>query len=664
MTENKHNQPGEDPRERFRRLLEEAEKAEKEATIPFEVDAPEATQSTVLGEAELKTPSTDVSGDRDGLSTSLEESPLNWEEFSEDVLTPGGPFDETPTSAQQLSDTPPPPMLGTTPHVSPPAVDTRGMPLPRRVDEIDVDATRVSPAAYEPRYKKKPVVPPTKKAPQIKPGRPKSGKKKINIENWTGCFLRMSILGLFGFAIIGIVSGSLMLFWYYSIIKAEDWPDVGELYQRTSQFETTRILDRNGNLLYEIMDPSAGRRSYVPLDEISPYLIAATLATEDKEFYSHPGFDPMAIVRAFGQNLSSGDTVSGASTITQQLAKSLFLTSEERAQGTYSRKVKEALLAAELTRLYTKDEILELYVNEIYYGNLTYGIEAASQTYFGKSAKNLNLAQASFLAGLPQLPGIYDIYTNREATLSRHQDVLLLIFQTSQEQGCIYVSNNPQPICIEAGKAAEAAKEIEEYEFSPPDIKIRYPHWVNFVRGQLEEQFDPQTIYRSGFTVYTTLDPGLQDAAIQVVQDQINLLADRHVTNGALVAIRPASGEILAMVGSADFYNESIDGQVNMAISPRQPGSSIKPITYLAAFERGWTPSTLLWDVRSEFPPSGDPNDPRDPYVPVNYDERYHGPVTVRAALANSYNIPAVKTLQFVGIYDNPSTPDEDGMIA
>ena len=443
------------------------------------------------------------------------------------------------------------------------------------------------------------------------------------------------------------------------------WPDVGELYQRTSQFETTRILDRNGDLLYEILDPNAGRRSYVTLDEISPYVLASTIATEDKFFYIHPGFSVISIARAFWQNLSAGGTVvSGASTITQQLAKSLFLSSDERAQGTYSRKVKEALLAAELTRLYTKDEIIELYLNEIYFGNLSYGIEAASQTYFGVSAAQLNLAQASFLVGLPQLPGIYDIYTNREATIQRHQDVLLLMFQASQEQGCIQVSNNPQPICIEPGEAAAAAQEIENYDFNPPFTEIRYPHWVNYVRSLLESQYDPQIIYRSGFSVHTTLDPELQNSAEEIVRDQLEALSDLHVTNGALVTIKPSTGEILAMVGSADFNNELIDGQVNMAISPRQPGSSIKPLTYIAAFEKGWTPSTLIWDVYSEFPPSGDPNDPSPPYIPVNYDGTFHGPVTVRSALANSYNIPAVKALQFVGINDDPDTNESDGFLA
>jgi membrane peptidoglycan carboxypeptidase len=217
---------------------------------------------------------------------------------------------------------------------------------------------------------------------------------------------------------------------------------------------------------------------------------------------------------------------------------------------------------------------------------------------------------------------------------------------------------------VDAPAATTAAAEIAQHTFKSPDINVRYPHWVQYVREQLEAQYDPQTIYRSGFTVYTTLDPGLQDAAQALVAQQVATLADRNVTNGALVAIKPTTGEILALVGSADFYNEAIDGQVNMATSPtRQPGSSIKPFTYLAAFEKGWTPSTLIWDVPSEFPPSGDPNDPREPYKPVNYDEKFHGPVTVRTALANSFNIPAVKALEFVGVFDDPNTPAQDGLV-
>jgi membrane peptidoglycan carboxypeptidase len=236
--------------------------------------------------------------------------------------------------------------------------------------------------------------------------------------------------------------------------------------------------------------------------------------------------------------------------------------------------------------------------------------------------------------------------------------------QTSEEQGCIYVSNSQQPICVSPEDAGAAAADLYNHTFTPVTFPIRFPHWVFYIRSELESLFDPQTIYRSGFTVHTTLDPQLQEKAQDIVQTQVEQLADRRVSNGALVAIRPNTGEILAMVGSADFFNEEIDGQVNMAIRPRQPGSAFKPITYTAAFEKGWTPATLIWDVPSEFPPSGNPADPRPPYKPVNYDERFHGPVTARSALANSYNVPAVKTLDYVGIYDNPNTAQEEGVVA
>ncbi len=476
-----------------------------------------------------------------------------------------------------------------------------------------------------------------------------------------GCALRVSLISLFGLVILALCGVSILVFQYYSI--ARTLPDIRDLRQRASQFETTRILDRNGNILYEILDPKAGRRTYVTLDKVSPFMVAATVATEDKGFYSHPGVDLFAIARALWQNYQSGDTVSGASTITQQLARTLLFSPEERGERTYQRKLREAILATEITRRYSKDEILELYLNEIYYGNLAYGVEAAAETYFGTTAANLTLGQAAFLAGLPQAPSVYDVYTNRELTFKRQEDVLVLMYQASQEEGCIYVSNNPQPVCLDPVKITNAANELKNYEFHSPDVQIRYPHWVNYVRSILESQYDSQTIYRSGFTVYTTLDPGLQDLAQKDVHDQVEALKDNHANDGALVALRPATGEILAMVGSADFYNDAISGQVNMAVSPRQPGSSIKPVTYLAAFEKGWTPATLIWDVPSEFPPSGRVDDTRPPYKPVNYDSRFHGPVTVRTALANSYNVPAVKTLDFVGIYGDPDNPGQGGFI-
>ena len=488
-------------------------------------------------------------------------------------------------------------------------------------------------------------------------------------ENWFGRFGGQSraclIWGIIGVLLTGFIFvtgvGSFLLFQYYSI--ARTLPSVDDLRQKASQFETTHIYDRNGNLIYEIVDPNAGRRTYVKLNDISPYVLAATIATEDKNFYTNPGFDPIGIVRAMLQNYTSGETVSGASTITQQLARTLLLSPEERGQITVQRKAREIVLAAEITRNYSKDDILELYLNEIFYGHLAYGIEAAAETYFNTTADQLNLAQASFLAGLPQAPAIYDIFSNREGTLLRNKDVLNLIYQESKASNCIYVSNSELPICVSLDDAVAAAQEVENYSFQPRTFNFPFPHWVTYIIQQLEEKYDAQTIYRSGFKVYTTLDPDLQNYAQQSVRRQVDLLADKHATDGALVAIRPQTGEILAMVGSADFFNDAIAGQVNMSLAPRQPGSSIKPLTYAAAFEKGWTPATLLWDVPSEFPPSGDVSDTRPPYKPVNYDGKFHGPVLARIALGSSYNIPAVKTLNFIGIYDDPKTPAADGFI-
>lgn len=533
---------------------------------------------------------------------------------------------------------------------SPPPPGDEDMPLPERVPERDLGATQVSPVAYH--------IPAAPR--ELTPNGPE-GPFWRRLGPTAGCAVRMAIIGLFALIAILIAVLSFGVYQYYAV--ASTLPSVEDLQSKAAQFETTRILDREGNLLYEILDPQAGRRTYVPLEEISPFMVAAIIATEDSQFYSHPGFDPAAIARAYYQNYQGNDTVSGASTITQQIARNLLFTPEERSQQTALRKIREIMLAQEITRRYTKDEILELYLNQIYYGNLAYGVEAAAETYFGTSAEQLTLGQAAFLAGLVQAPSVYDIFSNKEATLARLHQVLTLMILTSEQQGCIYVSNSPQEICVSPEAAGIAAAEIEGTDFEQPKIDIRFPHWVTFIREQLEERFDPQTIYRSGFTVHTTLDPGLQERGQQLVREQVETLVDKRASNGALVAIEPRTGEILAMVGSADFYNDEIDGQVNMSIRPRQPGSSIKPLTYTAAFEKGWTPATLIWDVPSEFPPSGNPNDPREPYEPVNYDEEFHGPVTVRSALANSYNVPAVKTLNFVGIYDDPATPDVEGFI-
>ncbi len=548
-----------------------------------------------------------------------------------------------------------PPSLGADKYYRP-ALDKDNMPLPRRVNEMDMDGTRVTPAAYQPTRSQPPVEPaPPAQVEHSTKGRPPISRPHP-LKNM-GCLLRGMIVAVFVAVFLGLAGGSYFVYKYYQV--ASDLPDVGDLRNRASQFETTRILDRNGQTLYEILDPTAGRRTYISLSQISPNLLAATISTEDREFYTHPGFDLFAMLRALWQNYQSGGTVSGASTITQQLARALILSPEERAERTYTRKAREIILAAEITRRYSKDEILELYLNEIYYGNLAYGVEAAAETYFGKSAKDLTLGEASFLAGLPQSPAVYDIYTNAEATLIRQQQVLVLMFEMSSKQGCIQVSNSETPVCVDPVLATQAADAMKIYPFRPPSFDAKYPHWVNFVRAQLEEQYDAQTIYRSGFVVYTTIDPAMQDAAQQLVTNQVAAMVNNNTQNGALVAMRPATGEILAMVGSPDFNNDAISGQINMATSPtRQPGSSIKPFTYLAAFEKGWTPSTLIWDVPTQFPDGANP-----PYEPRNYDGKFHGGLSVRLALANSFNIPAVKALEFVGIYDDPNTAEKDGLI-
>ena len=295
-----------------------------------------------------------------------------------------------------------------------------------------------------------------------------------------------------------------------------------------------------------------------------------------------------------------------------------------------------------MTRRYTKDQVLELYLNEINYGNLAYGIEAASETYFNKPASDLNLAEASFLAGLPQAPAVYNIYTDRDTTLARQKQVLDLMLA----QGCTKVSTRPDPVCVTGNDVRDAIVSTRNYPFTAPVNNARFPHWTNYIRQELESLYGAQALYRSGFNVYTTLDPNLQTMAEKQVSDQIDAIGQaHHVTNGALLAMRPATGEVLAMVGSHDF-NDPQDGQINMTLRARQPGSSIKPLTYALAFEKGWTPSTLIWDVPTDFPDGSNP-----PYQPVNYDGQFHGPVRMRIALANSFNIPAVKAMQFDGIY-------------
>jgi len=406
---------------------------------------------------------------------------------------------------------------------------------------------------------------------------------------------------------------------------ASSLPSPQELYQRTTPFKSTKIYDRRGRLLFEIFDPTGGRRTVVPYAQIPRVVIDSTIATEDATFFSNPGFSPVAIAKALYRDLRARDIVYGASGITQQLVKNIFLTRER----TFSRKIKEAILAAEVTRRYSKEEILEIYLNEVYYGNLAYGIGAAAETYFGKRVSELNLAEAALLAGMLQSPAIYDPYTDPGTTLDRRNVVLGLMRENgyiTQEQ---YRATVDQPL-----------------QLVPRQTILEAPHMVVYVREQLEQAYGTEVLYRGGLQVYTTLDLDMQHLAEQVAREKVAELRKGKASNAALVAMDPQTGDVLAMLGSVDFYDTSIAGQVNVARSLRQPGSAIKPFTYLTAMEKlGWGPGTLVMDVVQSFPDGANP-----PYKPRNYDDKEYGPTNVRMALANSRNIPAVATLNQVGL--------------
>ncbi|MCL5959509.1 MAG: PBP1A family penicillin-binding protein, partial [Chloroflexi bacterium] len=425
------------------------------------------------------------------------------------------------------------------------------------------------------------------------------------------------------FLVLAGAGSAFAVYTYYS----RDLPRIDRLGGNT--FETTKIYDRKGNLLYEVYDAKEGKRTYVTLQEISPSVIAATIATEDANFYSNSGVDPRAVLRAAYIELA-GKGSSGASTITQQLVRNVVLTNE-KYERTFSRKIREAILAMEFSRTYSKDKILEMYLNEVYYGNQSYGIDAAAQSYFGKLAKDLDLAESSMLAGLPQAPTTYDPTKNLPVAKERQKIVLGLMVK----QGY-----------ITAEQAVQA--EAEELRFVEQTTDIRAPHFVMYVKEVLEQKYGPEVVNRGGLSVFTSIDLDFQAAAEEIVRDQVEQLQDYNAHNGALVAMKPETGEILAMVGSADYNDKDIDGQVNMATWERQPGSAFKPITFLTAFKKGWSPATVVSDVKTEF----STGDGSKPYAPQNYDRKFHGPVSLRVALANSLNIPAVKALQYAGLED------------
>lgn len=386
---------------------------------------------------------------------------------------------------------------------------------------------------------------------------------------------------------------------------------------------STKIYDRNGILLYQIY--SGENRTLVDLNQLPKYVAEATIAIEDKNFYHHLGFDPQGIVRAAFAN-AAGAPTQGGSTLTQQLVKDVLLTPTK----TISRKIKEVILAFWAERIYSKDQILTMYLNQVPYGGAAYGIDAAAQTYFGKSAKDLDLAQTALLAGLPSAPSVYSPFgTHPELAKERQQQVLEAMVNQNY---------------ITPAQADAAAN--EELKFNSQEISIKAPHFVMFVKDYLAQKYGLSAVERGGLEVTTSLDYPTYEAVAKMVADGVAAQAGLNVHNGAALVTDPATGEILAMVGSTDFFNLKNDGNVNVTLANRSPGSSIKPLNYALAFERGLiTPATVIDDTRTTFAAPG-----TTPYTPQNYDNRFHGPVSARVALASSYNVPAVKVLQKNGV--------------
>lgn len=399
-----------------------------------------------------------------------------------------------------------------------------------------------------------------------------------------------------------------------------------------TNFQSTFYYDRNGALLYEDFDE--GRRVNVNYADFPPELIYATIAIEDDSFFTNPGFEVQATTRAFLQyvGLSEGD--SGGSTITQQLVRNVLFDYAYRAERSVQRKVEEILLAFLLTQRKPKEEILELYLNEIYYGNRAYGAEAAAQTFFGKSARELTLGEAALLAGLPQAPATLDPLNPDPAVQADVEARWRLVLDRMVEERFITPEERDQ--ALRAG-----------LRYNPPqESDLRAPHFTVYARDEFEALmrgeigYAPDLIAAGGFRVYTTVDLELNNQIEAQANTQIAALQANNASNAAVLVLKPITGEILAMLGSVDYYNDAIDGRVNVTTAPRQPGSTMKPLTYAAALEAGMTPGDIIWDTPTDI--AG--------YVPVNYDRRFHGPVRLRAALANSYNVPAVQTLRLIGV--------------
>lgn len=411
--------------------------------------------------------------------------------------------------------------------------------------------------------------------------------------------------------------------------------------------QSTKIYDRTGNtVLYDVH--GTVRRTVVPLDEIAPNVRNATVAIEDASFYTNAGFRPLAFMRAVWVDFRSGSYKEGGSTITQQVVKNALLTPNK----TIARKLEEIILAMRLTKKYSKDQILNTYLNESPYGGTIYGVQEASQYFFGVDAKNLDLAQSAYLAAIPQAPTYYSPYgSNRKALDARKN----LVLQRMKD-------NN----FITKAEYDSAVKEKVQFK-SETTSGIKAPHFVFYIQQYLEDKYGVDMVNSGGLRVITTLDYDLQqkaEASVAKYADQMH--KDFNASNEGMVAIEPASGQILAMIGSRDYFNDEVQGKVNVTLAQRQPGSSFKPFVYATAFEKGYTPDTTVFDLQTQFSTACSPqdvaNDEPPCYSPSNYDGQFRGPIKLRNALAISENIPAVKTLYLAGIKDSIKTAQNLGI--
>lgn len=448
------------------------------------------------------------------------------------------------------------------------------------------------------------------------PSLPKISLPKISFSNLPKIYLPHLNTKLF-FIAFGFLLLAFSFYWYI----LSDLPSV-KLLADSPPSLTTKIYDRHGELLYQIYKDE--NRTLIKLADLPKHLIDATLAAEDKDFYSHHGISLTGIVRALANNLTKG-TTQGGSTITQQLVKNVLLSPEK----SLTRKIKELILALETESIYSKDQILEMYLNQVGYGGTAYGVEQASWQYFGKSAHDLELSESAMLAGLPISPTILSPFgTTPYLGKVRQQQVLESMVRAES------ISENDKLVALSTPLI-----------FHPQGVVIRAPHFVMYVKDLLVKQFGEETVARGGLSVTTTLDLEKQDILQQEINGELAKLTKLHVQNGAGLIISPKSGEILAMVGSRDFFDSGSDGQVNIVLQARQPGSSIKPITYALAFSRGLTPASTINDAPVCFVLKG-----QNDYCPKNYDGNFHGQVTLRTALGSSYNIPAIKLLNTYGL--------------